>query len=147
MRLAEGHWFNNVCLCSCCQGRIADSDANRPPFDLVVVHRERYPFNDKAGVEHYRSDKGDIALHFSYKYVFRTLPIRIHRTVNDTVHDTHHVDSFTRSIWRYIIYFSCIVPRYSPCFGTVLIKVTDEAKALITQKHKDHFYSQFGIQI
>ncbi len=39
----------------------------RPPFDLVVVHKERFPFKDASGKERIKATKGDCALHLRYK--------------------------------------------------------------------------------
>ncbi len=57
------------------QGRITRADAESPPFDLVVVHKERALFKDKVGREGYSSEKKDCALHLNYRYVRRNFAL------------------------------------------------------------------------
>ncbi len=45
------------------QGKITWSDADSPPFDLIVVHKERHPFKGPDGKDHFTNRKDHCALH------------------------------------------------------------------------------------
>ncbi|MCP4487353.1 MAG: hypothetical protein GY820_08555 [Gammaproteobacteria bacterium] len=60
-RRGEGR---NICFI---QGSITWQDVGIPPFDLVIIHKERHPFKASNGKETWTRKKDDCGLHLRFE--------------------------------------------------------------------------------